>query len=73
MYALANNVPAHFNEIMADIQQANIEIQRGNYFEYGQNIGEVLVLAVGQAKAFIESMLMEYKPYWWKTQWSFAH
>ena len=46
--ALETNLPAHLNEIMVDIQAANQDYEQGNFFDYGENLGEVLVLAVGQ-------------------------
>ncbi|CDW71791.1 UNKNOWN [Stylonychia lemnae] len=45
---LENNLPAHLNEIISDIQAANADYTQQNFFEFGENIGEALVLAVGQ-------------------------
>ena len=44
---LLTNVPAHFNEIYADVEEAREDLNHEDYFGYGENIGEVLVLAVG--------------------------
>ena len=50
MTRLAMNVPAHFNEILVDVQEANIDYEKGDFFECGENLGEAMVLAVGQAE-----------------------
>lgn len=49
MEKLTMNLPAHFNEILVDIQEAKTDYKKQDYFEFGENLGEVLVLAVGQS------------------------
>ena len=44
---LLRNMPEHFKEILQLIEDANQEIKKGDYFKYGEDIGEALVLAVG--------------------------
>ena len=44
---LMHNMPAHFSEIWADIQDANKYLRRRDYWQYGESVGEALVLAVG--------------------------
>ncbi|CDW78581.1 UNKNOWN [Stylonychia lemnae] len=48
---LETNLPAHLNEIMSDVQAANQDYTEAKFFDFGENLGEVLVLAVGQVSA----------------------
>ena len=51
MARLSTNLPAHFNEILVDFQEANIDYDSGKFFDFGENLGEAMVLAVGQANS----------------------
>ena len=53
---LETNLPAHLNEIMVDVQAANLACDQGHYFDCGENYGEVLVLAVGQVTQTLQSI-----------------
>lgn len=52
---LVTNLPAHLNEIMADVEEAQLDISNGNFFDAGENFGEVLVLAVGQVTQTLQA------------------
>ena len=52
---LATNLPAHLNEIMVDVEEASLDISNGNFFDAGENFGEVLVLSVGQVTQTISA------------------
>lgn len=47
---LLRNVPEHFPEIWAQVQEAMKNFLKDDYYEYGKNLSRVLVLAVGEAK-----------------------
>ncbi|CDW72936.1 UNKNOWN [Stylonychia lemnae] len=47
---LMKNIPAHFTEIWDDIQDANTQYQNGDYYKYGKDLGDSMVLAVGQVQ-----------------------
>lgn len=48
---LTTNIPSHFTEIWDDIQDANTQLKNGDYFKYGEDLGESMVLAVGQVSS----------------------
>eukprot|EP00347_Sterkiella_histriomuscorum_P015766 403355760 len=48
--ALVQNIPLHFTEMWTDIQDAIQYYQKKDYYNYGRDLGQTMVLAVGEAK-----------------------
>jgi len=48
---IAENVPKNFKEILTDTETAISDYEGSNYFDFGNQIGSVLVLAIGSDPA----------------------
>lgn len=48
--SLMTNLPTHFTQIWDDIQDANEHFKNGSFYEYGRDLGESMVLAVGKVE-----------------------
>ena len=68
MQVLSKNVMAHFFEISGAINNAMAEYKDNKFYDFGKDIGKVMILAVGPAE------LLPFKvDFWAPSYWNFEN